>query len=341
MNVPTPATSDRPSDAALARPGTRPGRRQVLRTGLIGAAALGANGFATRGSRAASKTVHIGTQKGATLFLLSQSQTLRRALVPLGYDVTYTEFPGGPQMLEALNAGAIDFGATGETPPIFAQAAGAPLVYVGHEPSAPRGEAIILPTRSRVRALAELKGKTVALNKGSNVHALLVRALEKAGLQYSDIQPAYLAPADARAAFVAGNIDAWAIWDPYLAAAEAATGARVLTDGTGLVANRQFAIATRSLVDAAPKVVKTILDALNKVDLWAKANQTAAAAALAPGLGLPEKTVEVFLGRAGFGIYPVTPDVVAYQQKVADTFYRLELIPNRIDVAAAVWTAPA
>ncbi len=319
---------------------SRAKRRQVLRTGLLAVGALGAAKLGARSARAASKTVHIGTQKGVTLFLLSQSDILQKALAPLGYGVTYTEFPGGPQMLEALNVGAVDFGAVGETPPIFAQAAGAPLLYVGHEPSAPAGEAIIVPQKSPIRSVAQLKGKTVALNKGSNVHYLLVQALGKAGLHYSDIQPSYLAPADARAAFEQGSVDAWVIWDPYLAAAEATTHARVLADGTGLVANRQFAVAARRLVDTAPQVLTTILQELDKVDRWAGANQAAAATELAPGLGLPVGVVEAFLSRAGFGIFPMTPEVIAYQQKVANTFYQLQLIPRQIDVASAVWVAP-
>ncbi len=319
---------------------SRAKRRQVLHTGLLAAGALSAVKLGARMARAVSRTVHIGTQKGATLFLLSQSDRLQKALAPFGYSVTYTEFPGGPQMLEALNVGAVDFGAVGETPPIFAQAAGAPLLYVGHEPSAPAGEAIIVPPKSPIRSVAQLKGKTIALNKGSNVHYLLVQALKKASLHYSDIQPLYLVPADARAAFEQGSVDAWVIWDPYLAAAEATTYARILTDGTGLVANRQFAVATRRLVDTAPQVLATILHELDKMDRWAEANQAVAAAELAPGLGLPVSVVKRFLSRAGFGILPMTPKVVAYQQKVADTFWKLQLIPRQIDVASAVWVAP-
>src|SRR5690606_30312271 len=152
---------------------------------------------------------------------LKSKGTLEDKLKGLGFKVTWTEFPAGPQMLEALNVGAIDFGNTGEAPPIFAQAAGAPLVYVAHEPPAPRGEAILVPKVSPIKTVADLKGKKVALNKGSNVHYLLVKALEKAGVKYSEIQTAFLAPADARAAFERGSVDAWVIWDPFQAAAEA------------------------------------------------------------------------------------------------------------------------
>ena len=171
---------------------------------------------------AADKVLRIGVQKYGTLVLLRERGSLEQRLAPLGWQVSWTEFPAGPQLLEGLNVGAIDLGTTGEAPPIFAQAAGADLVYVGYEPPAPRGEAILVPKDSPIATPLDLKGRKVALNKGSNVHYLLVRVLDRAGLAYGDIEPVYLPPADARAAFERGAVDAWAIWDPFLAAAQAA-----------------------------------------------------------------------------------------------------------------------
>lgn len=187
----------------------------------------------------ATKEVRIGYQKYGTLTLLKGRGTLEKRLREKNIAVKWTEFPAGPQLLEGLNVGSIDFGTVGEAPPIFAQAAGANLVYVGNEPPSPSSEAIVVPKGSNLRSLADLKGKKIALNKGSNVHFLLVKALEKAGIAYTDIQPVYLPPADARAAFERGAVDAWVIWDPFLAAAEKQLGARVLIDGKGLAANHQ------------------------------------------------------------------------------------------------------
>src|SRR5450755_4358779 len=194
------------------------------------------------------KVVRIGFQKYGKLVLLKSKGTLEDKLKAAGYSVVWTEFPSGPPLLEALNVGAIDFGNAGETPPIFAQAAGAPLVYLAYDPPAPQGEAILVPKDSTLNSVADLKGKKVALNKGSNVHYLLVKALEKAGLKYTDIQPVFLAPADALAAFTRGSVDAWVIWDPYEAAAEASTGARILADGTSLVANHQFYFSSKKFL---------------------------------------------------------------------------------------------
>src|ERR1700675_5190545 len=209
------------------------------------------------------KVVRIGFQKYGKLVLLKSKGTLEDKLKAAGYSVVWTEFPSGPPLLEALNVGAIDFGNAGEAPPVFAQAAGAPLQYVAYEPPAPRGEAILVPKDSRLNSVADLKGKKVALNKGSNVHYLLVKALQKAGLKYTDIQPVFLSPSDALAAFTRASVDAWVIWDPYEAAAEASTGARILADGTGLVANHQFYFSSKKFLAGDAKAVDVVLEALN------------------------------------------------------------------------------
>ena len=292
--------------------------------------------FAAVGARAEDKVVRIGFQKYGQLVLVKAKGTLEEKLKPLGWTVKWTEFPGGPQLLEALNVGAIDFGTTGEAPPIFAQAAGAPLVYVGYEPPAPAGEAIIVPKDSPLKSVADLKGRNVVLNKGSNVHYLLVKALEKAGLAYADVKVSFLPPADARAAFEKGAVDAWAIWDPFLAAAEAATGARQLADGTGIVANHQFYLATREFTGAHPDVVDAALASLKEVDEWVKANPKDVAAQFAPALGIPAPILEVAVARQSYGIEPVNDGVVAAQQKLADTFFQLGLIPKAIRIADAV-----
>ena len=174
---------------------------------------------------AQDKEVRIGFQKYGTLVLIKSKGILEPKLAPLGYTVKWAEFAAGPPMLEALNAGAIDIAQTGEAPPIFAQAASDTLVYIAHEPPAPRGEAILVPKDSSIASVADLRGKKVGLNKGSNVHFLLVRALEAAGVGYDEIEPVFLPPADARAAFASGAIDAWVIWDPYQASAEQTLGA--------------------------------------------------------------------------------------------------------------------
>jgi len=293
-------------------------------------------GLSAAPALAQEKVVRIGYQKYGTLILLKNKGLLEDKLKPLGWSVKWAEFPAGPQLLEALNAGAVDFGNTGEAPPIFAQAAGAPLVYVGYEPAAPTGEAILVPKDSPLKSVADLKGKTVALNKGSNVHYLLVKALEKAGVSYGDIKTSFLTPADARAAFERGAVDAWAIWDPFQAAAEKTIGARTLADGTGIVSNYQFYFANQKLVETAPEVVDAILAGVKEIGAWTKANPQAAAAEFSPLIGIPAAILEVALARQQYDVKPVTPEVAAAQQKVADTFHSLGLIPKPIKISDVV-----
>jgi sulfonate transport system substrate-binding protein len=303
------------------------------------AALIVAGGFAASLAtvgHAEDKTIRIGFQKYGTLVLLKTKGLLEEKLKPLGWSVQWTEFPAGPQLLEALNVGAIDFGTTGEAPPIFAQAAGAPLVYVGYEPPAPKGEAILVPQDSPLKTVADLRGRNVALNKGSNVHYLLVKALEKAGVKYSEIKTSFLPPADARAAFEKGAVDAWVIWDPFLAAAEAATGARQLSDGTGVVSNHQFYLASRAFSDEHADVIKIAFDSLGEIDQWVRDNPKDVAALFSPALGIPAPILEVAVSRQAYGIKPIDDDVVAKQQRIADAFVELGLIPKAIKIADAV-----
>jgi sulfonate transport system substrate-binding protein len=286
-----------------------------------------------------AKTLRIGYQKYGTLVLLKARGTLEKRLAAQGIAVSWLEFPAGPQLLEGLNAGAVDFGTVGETPPIFAQAAGVDFVYVGNEPPSPQSEAIVVPHGSPIRSVEQLRGKKVALNRGSNVHYLLVRALEHAGLEYADIRPVYLTPADARAAFTQGSVDAWVIWEPYFAAIERQAGARILVDGTGLVDNLQFYLASRRFAATSPELVHAVIDSLAHVDAWAKDHPREVARELAPLVGLDPAIVEVAARRSAYGVVPVTRQVLAAQQTIADTFTELKLIPKPIAVADARWLA--
>src|SRR5437763_5162660 len=261
-------------------------RRRTL--GLLFASATGALTAGLPQARAAQplSALRIGYQKYGTFTLLKGRGTLEQRLAAQHIAVKWTEFPAGPQLLEGLNVGSIDIGTVGEAPPIFAQAAGADLVYFGNEPPSPGSEAIVVPKGSSLRSVAELKGKKIALNKGSNVHYLLVKALEKANVDYRSIQTVFLPPADARAAFERGAVDAWVIWDPFLAAAEKQLGARVLADGKGLVSNHQFYLAARPYAEKNPEIVKIIIEELAKTDDWSGKNRKEVVAILAPQIGL-------------------------------------------------------
>jgi sulfonate transport system substrate-binding protein len=316
-------------------------RTLVLRRGLLALALVSALGCkadapgASQGSGSHS-TVRIGYQKSSVLVLAKWRNTIEPALKARGAEVTWAEFPAGPVLLEALNAGQLDVGYAGESPPIFAQAASPDMVYVAVEDPSPENEAILVPKGSAVATLADLKGKTVALNKGSNVHYFLVRALEKAGLSYSDVKVAFLAPADARAAFENGTVDAWAIWDPYYAAAEVALEARVLSTAKDIVPNSSFYLARRQFAEENAELLKVVLEQARLTDEWAQGHRDEVARYLGPLLGLDERAIGKSVERTSWGIGPITDATIESQQRIADTFHQLGLLVSPLRVADAL-----
>ena len=308
-------------------------RRHALAAGLAAAAAPLSTPLWAQ-TRQAPRVLRVGYQKG-WLSILKNRGTLEKRLDPLGVKVSWTEFNAGPVQLEALNVGSIDFGDVGEAPPIFAQAAGAPLVYAGATVPRPALEAVIVPKGSAIRTVADLKGKRVAYNNGSNVQYFLVKLLEKHGLQYGDVQSVFLAPADARAAFERGAVDAWLIWDPFLAAAQKTLDARLLADATGVANNRMYYFTSRDFATRNTDVLRIAIEEINAVDTWVSKHKGEAAAELAQVLGLDRSVTELFVGRANFGTAPVTREILAEQQQIADTFHALKLIPRKLNLLHA------
>ena len=307
-------------------------RRQWLASAALGTTVLAAPGLAL--AQKAPRILRIGHQKG-WLSLLKGRGTLEKRLAPLGVSVSWTEFNAGPVQLEALNVGSIDFGDVGEAPPIFAQAAGAPLVYAGATVPRPQLEAVIVPKASPIQKVSDLKGKKVAFNKGSNVQYFLVKLLEKNGLKYGDVTPIFLSPPDARAAFERGAVDAWLIWDPFLAAAQKTLDARLLVDASGVVNNRAYYFTSRDFATHNTDVLKIAIEEINAIDTWVSQNKSAAAGELSAVLGLEPRITELYVNRSEFGTAPVTREILAEQQAIADTFFELKLIPKKLNLLHA------
>jgi sulfonate transport system substrate-binding protein len=290
---------------------------------------------------AQEKKVRIGYQKSSTLItVLKTKGTLEKSLADLGYAVSWSEFPSGLPLLEALNVGAIDLSAdVADTVPVFAQAAGANLTYVAQEAPSPSAQAIIVPANSPITTLADLKGKKIAVTKAAGSHYLLIAALAKAGLKFSDIEPAYLTPADGRAAFEKGAIDAWVTWDPFVAAVQKHADVRLLADGTGLASYQRYYLASKPFAAAEPKVLKTVFDQLKDAGAWVKANPADAAKLLAPVWGLDVAIVEAANNRRSYQVREVTPAALEEQQKIADTFFAEKLLPKPVKATdAEIWS---
>ncbi|WP_010112186.1 sulfonate ABC transporter substrate-binding protein [Acinetobacter sp. P8-3-8] len=281
-------------------------------------------------------TLNIGYQKYGLLPIIKARGDLDKALKEKGVNIKWVEFPAGPQLLEGLNVGSVSFGEAGEAPPIFAQAANSNLVYIANQPAAPKAEALIVPKDSTIKSIQDLKGKRVVLNKGSNVHYLLLKVLEANHLKLEDIQVVYLPPADARAAFEKGAVDAWVIWDPFFASAEKQLGAKVLATGENLVSNHQFYLADRKFAEQHPDILKAVVNELNTTTQWVSQHQTDAAKLLEKPTGLPLDVLNTSISRMGFGVQPISNEVAKEQQYVADAFYQQKLIPNKINIQAAI-----
>ncbi|MFT3778867.1 MAG: aliphatic sulfonate ABC transporter substrate-binding protein [Ottowia sp.] len=309
------------------------------RHALAGLASLAAAGLARAQGTAA---VRIGYQKSSTLIAVLKTQgTLEKQLAPLGVQPAWHEFTSGLPLLEALNLDNLDFSAdVADTVPVFAQAAGARLTFVAQEAPSPSAQAILVKAGSPIRRVADLKGRKVGFAKAAGAHYLLIAALDQAGLSLADIQPAYLTPADGRAAFEKGAIDAWVVWDPFLAAAEAQSGARVLADGTGIASYQRYYLASTRYAQARPDVLRVIYAELEKTGRWVKQQPREAARLLAPVWGLDAATIEQANGRRSYAVRPVVPEGLREQQKIADAFLAEKLLPRRVDALDAALFKP-
>ncbi len=308
-------------------------RRLMIKSGIALAAGTLVSGTHVEAATQA-RSLRIGYQKGM-LSIVRGRGTLEQRLTSLGAKVEWIEFPSGPPQLEALNVGAIDFGDVGEAPPIFAQAAGTPIVYYGETARRPQSEALVVPADSPIHSVAQLKGKRVAVTKGSNAHFLLVRLLQAANLSYADVSPVWLSPADARAAFEQKSVDAWAIWDPFLAVVQSTSKARIVADGTGVVENRAFFFTSQRYIEKNGDILRVALEEVSRVDAWVKGNRDAASSEFSRLWGVPPDIVAISLARLQYGVETVTDEALANQQRIADTFVELKLLPKRIDVTEA------
>ncbi|GLS46926.1 aliphatic sulfonate ABC transporter substrate-binding protein [Methylobacterium brachythecii] len=311
--------------------------RRLALTGALAAAASAPTRLVRAGEGAVFR---IGYQRNGILAVAKEQAAIETRLQALGVSVSWVEFSFGPPLLEALSLGSIDFGQTGDAPPIFAQAAKANLVYAAAQPNGGSGSAILLPKGSTIQSLAELKGKRVAFAKGSSAHNLTIAALEKAGLTYADIEPVTLAPADGAAAFARGSVDAWTVWDPYFAIAETGEGVRILAQASDITPTNNFFLANRTSIEVHPERFTATIDALGEVATWCEAHRGEVAKSLARITGVPLPATERTVGRIKYVIALLTPDVVTEQQRIADRFHALKIIPRAIRVSDIVWTPP-
>lgn len=297
-------------------------------------AVLGLLALSIAATTEAQETLRIGYQKSSTLITLLKTQgTLEKTLNVNHIDVTWHEFPSGLPLLEALNVGNVDISAdVADTVPIFAQAAQAKLTYFAQEAPSPSAQAIVVRKDSPIQQLSDLKGKKIAVTKAAGTHYLLIAALAKAGLEFSDIEPAYLTPADGRAAFENNKVDAWVTWEPFLTSVQRQLPTRTLADGTGLASYKRYYLTGTPYAKAHPEVLKVVYEQLEKAGKWVKTHPQDAAKVLGPLWGnLDVATVEAANAHRSYQVQPVTVDQLGEQQKIADAFFKAGLLPKAVD----------
>lgn len=315
----------------------RPSRRATL-AGLT-SFGLSALALSACGGGGSGDALRVGYQKNGLLLLAKNSGRLEKALAAEpAAKVSWLEFSAGPPLLEALGVGSIDLGSTGDAPPIFAQAGGAPLVYVGAVRLSGRAGGLLTPGGSAVQTVADLKGKRLAFTRGSSAHNQAAALLEGAGLTLDDVEQVPLAPADAAVAFAQGGIDGWIIWDPFFTVAVKEQGARVVLPGSALPPSAAFFLARQEFAQTKPEILRRALNALAEEGRWAGEHRSDVAALFAKETGLPLPLLQDTVLRDDYLLEPISPEIIARQQAVADRFARLGLIPKPVTIADAVWT---
>lgn len=280
--------------------------------------------------------LRIGYQRGGEWTLVKATGALEKRLGP-DVTVTWTLFTSGPPLLEAMNAGAIDIGSTGETPPIFAQAAGTPLLYLAYRQGSGAGSGFLVPADSPVQSLQDLRGKKIAFAKASSSHLLLIKALEKEGLTYEDIEPIFLQPAEARAALEGGSVDAWVVWNPFFEAAVQELGARIVVDGANVAPTKGYVLGRDEFVLQHEEIARVVIEELINAQRWAKDNTEEYASILEKETEIPASVWLAAFNREAPEYRFIDEEAVAHQQGVADIFYNLELIPEPLVIADTVW----
>jgi sulfonate transport system substrate-binding protein len=291
-------------------------------------------------ARPALTTLRIGFQKLGLLMLAKAYGALDASLAARGVTVQWVEYAGGLEIVEAMSAGELSAGVVGDCPAVFTQVQTVPMVYLAAEPPAPRGTALVVPATSTVRRVSDLRGKRVAVKHASQAHYLLIRALEEAQVDPADVELCFASPERAQRAFTSGEVAAWSIWDPWLSGARQELGARVLRDATGLLPNSVCYVARRDFAEQHGELVSELLRQLEVATAWVKSDPARAADLMAPKLGMSPRALLASLGRE-LATRPLSTELIAAQQDIADGLLRLKLISRPVSVAAAQWPMTA
>uniref|UniRef100_UPI003570BB98 ABC transporter substrate-binding protein n=1 Tax=Lentzea cavernae TaxID=2020703 RepID=UPI003570BB98 len=278
----------------------------------------------------------VGDQKGGAKALLTAAGLLN----DFPYKLEWSTFTSGPPLLEAASAGAIDIGGVGNTPPIFAAAANAKIAAIGASKGQVEADAILVPESSPLQKVTDLRGKNIAVAKGSSAHGQVLLTLRANGLSTKDVTLNFLQPSDAYGAFTQGKVDAWAVWDPYTAQAQQEAKARVLTTGEGKSNGYGFQVAGRKALDDKGKnpALKEYLIRYYKAQKWADTHREEWAKAWAAETGLKYEVALAAVNRNGDLPVKIDDTLIKSEQELADAFTEEKTLPTKVDFAKFVDT---
>lgn len=311
-------------------------KKQVFAVVVLALILLTACGQNTNNGDGRKGTIRIGYQKSGPILLLKKEKRLEDELGKLGYKVEWSEFNTGASILEALNAGSIDFATAGDTPSVFAAAKGMDLKYIAGGPASPSSEGILIKKDSNITSIKDLKGKRVAYNKASISQYFLNEALEEAGLSIEDVESVYLNPPDASLAFEQGEVDAWVIWDPYLASSES-KGNKVLQNSAGIVENRTLFMASSSVIKNDEEVVHKVVEELAAAGQEINEDPAEAASLLSEATNLPEEIWIQVLKRKKSDVNYFDQTMTGELQRQADGLQKAKLTEERAEIKEFVW----
>ena len=274
------------------------------------------------------------------LRVANQKSTIKALLEASGesqnvpYEIKWSEFPSASPLGEALNAGAVDVGALGDAPYVFALGAGASIKVISIIHAEGRNTtALLVPKDSPIKTAADLKGKKIVTGRGSIGHYLAIKALNDAGLTTQDVQFIFLLPAESRLVLDNGTADAWATWDPYTTVVTSQSNARVLVSGKHLLSNHLYFAATGQAIADKRVQLDDFVARIDRAYAWANTHPEQYAAAQAKITGLP-LAVHIEVAQDTH-LSPVTIDdtVIHGLQATADTYVKEGLLSKHIDVS--------
>lgn len=280
------------------------------------------------------ETVTIGYQKADPVDIARQHGELIKKMKANGYQVVFKEFSDGAALMTALKSGAIDYARVGDTPPVTAKAAGTDIALIAAGATKEYGSGILVGKNSQITNLKQLKGKTIAYQKGTAAQYLIIQALKKAGLSTNDVKLVNMDQSSASVAFAKGSVDAWVTWDPYTATAQVNQGAKLLTNGTGLAKNRDFLISTQNYAKTHTALSKLLTTYINDDMTWANNHHTQLIAMLSKTLKLSDAVIQKMVERRTYAMALVKADssIVDEENQIANTFYQEGVVTEKVDM---------